>query len=374
VKKLIQVDKNKVEVLIIDEAGLEFITKCIPDNLSFSTVSTRKCLPYIGTISFLVSLSKRIFQFGIKNKALIASIVDVISPKIIISNIDNSLIMGQLDSIFTDKLVISVQNGVRIGITDHADFKLPIYFTFGEYEKELLNRQSIKYKEIHGIGSIKLGIFLEKYSQSLSKSRSICLVSKFWPTTTYKLANEYMMRLKDVYSNLVLWNANHRYKVEVAMDNRKNSESYTQEKLFLSNDINMTDVSLIERTEFSSYKSGHEALVTITMISTLGFELFGLGKKVLFCAMVIGDEFSHKEDVSFGLHKMPDFILLKNLTQDEFCKKINVLVDMDNKEYLRRTKEAREYYMKNYKTPPHHKVRDYIVNFLEKSTNNSNVQ
>ena len=86
-----------------------------------------------------------------------SAIVDSINPKVIISFIDNSLIMGQLDSIFPYKLVIAIQNGTRMStggfLNGNPNFMLPHYFSFGEYEKDVIKRYHIKCKEIYNIGN-----------------------------------------------------------------------------------------------------------------------------------------------------------------------------------------------------------------------------
>ena len=114
------------------------------------------------------------------------------------------------------------------------------------------------------------------------------------------------------------------------------------------------------KNNFSSYKAGYGSSIVITMDSTLGFELLGFGKKVLFCAATIDNALQHKENINYIFHKMPNIVLLDNLTQQDFNNKMNELVNMEDEEYLRQTEAARKYYMKFQKLPPHKIISDFI--------------
>ena len=372
-KKLIRVNGLESDVLIIDTAGSDVVIRCIPSDLSYNVLEVRNGIPYIAKVLFFIRLFVRVTQFGVKYKSLISSIVDVINPRVIISFIDNSLIMGQLDSIFPHKLVISIQNGTRMStggfLNGNPNFMLPHYFSFGEYEKDVIKRYNVKCKEIYSVGSLKAGIFLDNHHESILQTDSICLISQHWTITGNEVKNDYMEKLKCVYLNLLSWNKNHEYKIKIAMRSKKSETVYYKNESNFYSDNNITKkIELIARTNFSSYKAGYGSSIIITMDSTLGFELLGSGKKVLFCALTISDEFPHKENINFILWKMPNFILLKSLEKAEFNSKINALINMDNEEYLSLTKAVREYYMKCEKKYPHEVVSEFIADFMQKET------
>jgi surface carbohydrate biosynthesis protein len=364
-KKLIRVNGLESDVLIIDTVDSDFVIKCIPAEFSYSVVEVRKGIPYIPRLFFFIRLCARVSQFGLKNKALMSAIVDSINPKVIISFIDNSLIMGQLDSIFPHKLVISIQNGTRMSrggfLNGSPNFMLPHYFSFGEYEKDVIKKYHIKCKEIYSVGSLRAGIFLDNYHDSILQTDSICLISQYWTITDDEVKNDYMEKLKCVYLNLLSWNRNHEYKIKIAMRSKKSETVYNKNESNFYSDKNITKkIELITRTNFSSYKAGYRSSIVITMDSTLGFELMGFGKKVLFCAMTMDKALQHKENINYIFHKMPDIVLLDNLTQQDFDNKMNVLIHMKDEEYLSQTEAARKYYMKCQKLPPHKTISDFI--------------
>ena len=365
-KKPIKVSRFVSDVLIIDNVGSDVVIKCIPEELSYSIVDVRNGIPYIARLFFFFRLSIRAAQFGIKYKSLIASIVDVIKPKIIISFIDTNLIMGQIGLIFPNKLVISIQNGARLhmgGFNNKREFLLPHYFTFGEYEKDLLKKYNIKYQSCKAVGSVKLGLFLEKNTRIKNNRNCICFISQYVP-----LINEFkddgVKRLKTVYSNLITWNnENERRSIRIAMRNNKNDNYYINEVNFFELP-KAADIELINNTDYSSYQAGLDSSIVVTIDSTLGFELFGLGKKVLFCGMTINKSLPQSKNVKLIFNKMPDFVSLKSLDQSDFNSKISKLIDMSNEEYLSRTKNAREYYMTN-KRYPHEAISEFIKDFID---------
>jgi surface carbohydrate biosynthesis protein len=370
IKRLTSVPSRKSDVLIIDDCGIEMIAKCIPVEFSVSILRNREGVPCIYKPIFLLLLLKRITQFGLTNKALISAIVDVVQPEVIISFIDTNPIMGELSLIFQEKLVISIQNGMRMAPSEFLEkvhnFSFPYYFSFGEYEKHMIEKYKIKSRGVNGVGSLKLGIFLSKHTVGFKKNSNICLISQYLKPPVTELIDDYIVKLNVIYSNLIMWNNNckEQRKIIVAMRNNKDDK----EAYFFTNNIDAKNVELINNVNFSSYKHGINSQIVVTMDSTLGFELFGLGCKVLFCAAIVGDEFPHKKNIDIILSKIPQFILLKSCKQEEFNSKINALINMDNEEYLSLTKAAREYYMKCEKKYPHEVVSEFIADFMQKET------
>ncbi len=366
-KKPIKISRFVSDVLIIDNIGSDVVIKCIPAGLSYSIVDVRNGIPYIARLFFFFRLSIRVAQFGVKYKSLIASIVDVIKPKIIISFIDTNLIMGQIGLIFPNKLVISIQNGTRLhmgGFNNKGGFLLPHYFTFGEYEKGLLKKYNIKYQSCKAVGSVRLGLFLEKNTRIKNNRNCICFISQYIPIIN-EFKDDGLKRLKSVYSNLITWNnENERCSIRVAMRNNKNDNDYINEVNFFRLSRG-SDIELVDNGDYSSYRVGCEAQVIVTVDSTLGFELFGSGKKVLFFGTTISDEFLEKENIDYLFRKMPDIVLLDNLTQKDFDNKMNALIRMKNEEYLSQTKEAREYYMKCQTLPPHKVISEFILDNVQ---------
>jgi surface carbohydrate biosynthesis protein len=253
------------------------------------------------------------------------------------------------------------------GFNNEKQFLAPHYFTFGEYEKDLLKKHNVKYQSYKAVGSIRFGFFLKKNTRIKDNRSSVCFISQFTsPINGFK--EDGVKRLRSVYQNLINWNnEDKKYSIRVALRNGKNDIDHINEVSLFKPTQQESGIELVDNIDYSSYRVGYEALVVVTVDSTLGFELFGSGKKVLFFGTTISDEFSEKENIDYLFRKMPDIVLLDNLTQQDFNNKMNALVNMGDEEYLRQTEAARKYYMKCQKLPPHKIISNFIC---EKIDNN----
>ena len=177
-----KLDQSKCDVLIIDTNGLEFIKKCIPKGMAYHSINIRSKIPYICSLKFLFRLSLNICKYKFKPITLIFSIIETLKPNAIISFLDNSKLIGQISLKFPELLVMSIQNGVRTLPDDFVSkknkFNLPIYFSFGKYEKDLIAYLNVPYIEVNEVGSLKLSLFLQKSVNKINDN-SICFISQY---------------------------------------------------------------------------------------------------------------------------------------------------------------------------------------------------
>ena len=82
-------------------------------------------------------------------------------------------------------------------LNGNPNFMLPHYFSFGEYEKDVIKRYQIKCKEIYNIGSLKAGIFLDNHHESILQTDSICLISQHWMIKDDEVKIKAMFRKTD---------------------------------------------------------------------------------------------------------------------------------------------------------------------------------
>jgi len=270
--------------------------------------------------------------------------------------------MGFLDSLFVDKTIISVQNGVRMELygflSNSGNITIPNYFSFGKYEEDVVKKYKIKSKSIYNSGSLRSSLFLLSGNYKFRKTNSdICFISQYWPidSTPHRIHCRKMIR--KLFSSLVYWNNNSNKRViKVAIRNRVGEKNYNDEYNFYKR----KNVKTIKRTTFSSYEYGFKSEIIVTMFSTIGFELFGLGKKVLFCGKITDSKYEERKSVDFALNKIPDFMQLYSLSPSEIDRKLNILINMSEKEYLMRTRYARKYYMSSKRPQAHTIINDYI--------------
>ena len=300
-QKLYKINIKNADILIIDEVGSEWIRHCIPSCYSVGVLKIRGVVPYFRKMSFCLLLLKRVVKLGIKYKALISAIIDETKPRVIITFIDNSRLLGDLNEIFPNKLVVSVQSGFRtdsdydcVGQWD-SDYKFPHYFGFGDYAHELMISKDVQIKKYYLAGSLKMGLFLSKYRKKadrLTEEINICFVSqqKYRPNSQLSHSSiiyQYEKMAKDIYLNLTLWSEKNKSKVTVAMVHSKDTEGYDHELTYYQDVIDSKNITFQENTknDLTSYQVGVDSRIVVTIISTLGFELFGCGVKVLFCGI-----------------------------------------------------------------------------------------
>jgi surface carbohydrate biosynthesis protein len=361
--------KKSIDVLIVDEVGCEWIQHCIPPNLNTFTLKTRGVIPIIFKPSFVLHVIKRIAKHGITPVAIMAALIDVIRPKVIISFIE-SRIYGPLDNIFTDVSVICVQNGARtthpvcFGDWVKSD-TLPHYFGFGDFELEFMNDLGVTINHYEPVGSLKLGLFASQYKEEAEiKNKSVCYISQYRKamcSSDDKIMQKFVSYCREGYLLLANWANKNNCTVVVAMVNSENAHEYQHEIQFYTDIIESDSIEFVANSSeaFSSYKLGAESRACVVMDSTLGFELFGFGSKILFfgCADV---EFQEEWGVVGNFRKMPQEVLLSKYEQDEFDSKMNTLLSLEQSKYEELSKVARKYYMNCTDVYPHEAIKKHI--------------
>jgi surface carbohydrate biosynthesis protein len=377
-RKVRRIPGSQSDILIIDESNLEYLMNCIPEKYSVAVMYFRGVIPLIINLSFFFKLLQRMIQFKIKYIALISAIVDEINPKIIITFTDNARVMGVLSELFQDKMVISVQNGVRsnshldIGIWD-KNVKVPHYYGFGDFEKDMFKSKKVKIEKYIPTGSIKMAAFVSKYNNWISncnKKKQVCLVSQFRVSMLKnkdQLQNDFHKILKQIYLYLVIWSDKRNVKLVIALFYNHDVQAHKDELNFYQEGLeNYTHIEYAanKHTEMFSYKLGIESEVVVGIDSTLSYELFGYGCKLLNCVGADKD-FLHRWGSVGNISKMPKLVLLEQLKSNHFEEKMDKLFCTEHQKYMAITKEARSYYMKFNDDPAYEIIKRDIVYFLE---------
>jgi len=371
------IDASIIDVLIIDKVGSESILECIPDNLLIKVLDVRENIPYIFSFAFFLTLITTVFRYGITSKSLIYALVEHLKPRVVITFIDNMRIMGDLNGIFPKKTIISVQNGARFdnkgsfgnALSNHgwnSSSKLPVYFGFGDYELDLMKKKQATVEEYYAVGSLNFGLFLSKHSdKNLSNSNTLCFVSQY-RYTVVNSCQQTDVKLTDltrnVYGQIVEYTSANKYKLCVAMVHEVSEDNYINELNFYKSIMNSDRVDFLpnNRLEYSSYKASIKSEVVITMDSTLGFEMFGYGKKTLFCSS-IDPVFAKNRGVDENFKKMPNLVKLQRTLSSQLTE----LMSIDNSQYNEIVSDAREYYMKCCRPYPHEIISEFISRIIK---------
>jgi surface carbohydrate biosynthesis protein len=371
-RKLRKIPSNTVDVLIIDEMGSEWIRHCIPNFCSIGILPLRGVIPWIMRLNFFIKLLRKRKNKRRLGHSLLEALVDIIDPKILITFIDNGSKMSFLQNVFSDKLLISVQNGFRenkqevFNLTNDKKYKLPVYFGFGDYEYDLMLNQKVQVKKYIPAGSLKLGLFLNRCNGKILENSGICFISQYREGMINTINSEVQRLSKNVYALMKNYCLESNYNCIVAMASEKNMERYNKEVNFFQKDFDSKLVQLIpnNKKQLKSYETAYSSEVLVAIDSTLSFEMFGCGKKVLFCEAT-DPVFVKKRGMAMAYAKMPKEILLDAMTPQAFKKKMDILLEMNDEEYLKLTREARSYLMKCEKPYPHERIKAFIEDHLK---------
>ena len=109
----------------------------------------------------------------------------------------------------------------------------------------------------------------------------------------------------------------------------------------------------------SSYQLGMDSKLIIGFHSALLFELFGAGKKLLFCGSASSELSGSWNDQ--GQYKfLPNEVLLNQWSYEEFKEKAYALLEMSSRSFLDKTKESKKHYMNFGDEYPHQIIHNGI--------------
>ena len=369
-KKLKYISYQKIDIMVIDKFGYDQISSCFPYQLK-NIVIPLDSIPYVLIHRFFFYLLVNILMGKTKLFSLYGSLISVLNPKVIITFNDNNDIMSKLHEKFPDKLVISVQNGIRannkdsLGGLKKINF-LPYYYGFGEYEKDLFMQNNINTKNYIKAGSLKLGLALSKYGIKHAYNNDICFISQYRSSNKKKrpeLVRKMQIIQKKLFDIVAKYSLYKKLTMSVVMNNNTDDTYYqTELDYFKGNNLN-EKIKFIpnDRNYFSAYNIGFSSKLIIALWSTLSIELFGIGKRT-----IIGG-FMHpvwKNDFMELLNNMPSEVLLYEMEKNHIQSKIDTLMNMSDKEYFGKTAFARNYYMRCKEPYPHEMIKNRIAEHM----------
>lgn len=372
VRKLERITKKKYDVLIIDNIGNEWLEYCIPKECTSFVIKVRSTVSFVKSFFFLYNVFRGLIKGkGSASVSLLSAIILELKPKVIITFIDNYRFMGRLQTLFPDVLVISVQNGIRFNDpsfeSNEKYLSFPHYFGFGDHEFDMMKSKNASVKKYYSKGSLKMGAFLSYLYTPLVESNNIkiiCLISQYkgYCTNLSDLSiAKFVSSLEKICRFLSKFSQeNNNVKITIAMRSEINSETYRDELKFYKDIFgNDAEYCANDRINMSSYQLGMDSRLIVGFHSALLFELFGAGKKLLFCGSAGSDLSRHWNDK--GQYKfLPNEVLLSQWRYDEFKEKVDILLEIDDDDLAHKTNNARKNYMNFGDKYPHQIICDTI--------------
>jgi len=366
-------NRKKISIIILNNFKSEEIRYCIPESKSSVEVSFHGIINIIFTFNFFFNF----FIFLLKTrKILLANMIAFCiekQTKTIISFSVNNLLVGRASNYLPQIHEIAIQNGTRSknpwhGWREISNF--PNLYGFGQYEKDLLNELKKKYISYKPVGSLKYGIYKKEIlkNHKLIRNNEVCYISS-WKNNIWK-GKHY--RDPDFLKYF-----NHRISInlpiifEILVDNSiplkillrsEDKNDIEKEKLFYQKILKSKKINFYEKKgSFDSYLYCDQCELIVTFASTLGFEMYGNGNKVLFFGS--DKNLTMNENYPFDqcFDKIPEKIKIIKGNKKEILSKLLDLYNLEKREFENFSKLSRKYYMSYQERFAHEIIRDDII-------------
>jgi surface carbohydrate biosynthesis protein len=383
---------TEVDVIIYFDNNADLIKKWILFPIGLKTVVVRNPSEIIINLRIIFCLIKNIkLIFGnnlIKRARYVyeKSLIKVYNPKVVITIIDNSNFISELSKIDKERSYFSIQNGTRFdfdinsignSVFNDLDKKSFTYFSWGDYEKTVINKYSDFKCHFKAVGSFRQSIcsfYPTKLTELKNNKFDICMVS-----TAFYMKNGDIARA--IHGDLVVDNEWTEYNICIAKylnkyikDNGKTLivalRSNSKDEIDLYESIfNGTDnVFIMPRIAndnnnnmnpyFNTYSAVNNSQVIVSMASGITLESTGIGKKILQCDFSMGKQYF--TNYVNGLWQ------LNENNYKVFSNRLNIIFQLDIDYYNKIINKYKNYVMKyDIYEPTYVKIQKEIKDQLE---------
>jgi surface carbohydrate biosynthesis protein len=350
--------KQECDFLIFDDEGLEDLKYCIPPEAKYFVFKIRTEIPLISSLIFLISLILALFKHKKLKVAYLVALISYLRPKLTLTYIDNSPYISLIHELFPQMPVVAVQNGMRWDFSKPNNVKMNFdhYFAFGLLEADIFLQGGHSVSNYYSVGSLRAGIFSEKFPAPHRTIYDLCLISQFDPMPknintldqwNLEMYMSYGMIERELYRIILQYANENNLNLVVAMRHSNATEEYEKEHEHF-NFFNDKNVSYIPQSRFSSYKAVQQSELIFSISSTLAYEALGWGKRVIFAKDLkpVRDlVFRGSWSDNLATFKLPEYMRLMNIDYSELSLKANKLLSMEDAFYLNYCEDARSYYM-----------------------------
>ena len=379
-KSIRLVESATTDVLIFDNAGNSnnWLHHCLPADIKSVGISMRHSLPVILNFRFFFHLLKSLIREmrgrdGDGSYSLLCALINDLSPRIIISCIDNSRLLSRFAIDHPQTKVVFIQTALRDTVLSFLPKQnLPVYLSLGETERKIFHTLGIHYKEYRPIGSVKLGLALSDKKDEPHQAFDLAYVSHYrsslfgdevpWLHQLVEANQRYLFNLCCRYAeNLTLT-------MVVIMRARTPKARLAEEEYYkrLATEFPVHFVCADKaKRELDSYYAGLASGLVIHSASTLGFELLAAGKKVVLGATV-NPRLIEAWGIEHYVDALPDSVKLKAGGSDaDFFQHCDTLRAMPGDQYHELTRKAAQSLVSMpADSYPHEKVKALISDWL----------
>ena len=346
---------TKTDILVLDDTGAERLEFLIKNYDHFILPIRYNKISNIYISFKIINNLIKYFNKTNLSKAYFCSLIEIINPKLIITNIDNSLPISNIAKILENKFnFLAIQNAARYEFHEYgkkhaSKFFIPELACFGNFEKSLYKKYNIKVKKFFVCGSINIlnyQNFIKLNKEKISKKRfDICLISEPSPGWDKKFPGfekalgkiaDFTVRFAKKH-NMKLVFAGKRPKFTYVNSSKKINKNFIEEVNFYKKHI-AGNFKILERNidNYSSYQAMHNSRISIGMVSSLLRENFALSGKSLSC------NFTNDKTWDFPIKGICS---LNDLDFKKFEKRVLKILSMSYKNYILNFKQKPNYLM-----------------------------
>ena len=374
---------KKNDLVIFDEESVLDLSNCL-SKFNFFVLQVR--LENMDEIYFSYKILKKIINNYFKGNLFtvyLISLIELIRPRVVITNIDNSFKFSTLAKVLEKKITfIAIQNAARYELLELdylyrtkkikknylKKYYIPNFFSFGDYERDLYPKLQINVKNIYPVGNLRWANFLhhiKSENNSHEKYNSdICLISELIAEGMHSTFALNAKTRKKINDPKLLENINIKkgfldiikYTIKFCIKNNmklvvplkwckiSTPAAYKVEYNFFkgnleSNEFNYFNSCFIEseRDNFSSYRAVKNSKVTVGNVSTLLRNKLGTGGKILSCNLT---------KVEMYNFPIGGICSLNNCTYLEFEKRLLEIYSISKESYFSKMDKKPDYVMR----------------------------
>ena len=356
---------EKHDLIIFDEVSVFDLSICL-SKLNFFVLQTR--LESMNKIYFSYEILKKNFKNYFKGNfftVYLISLIELIRPKVVITNIDNSFKFSDVARILEEKInFIAIQNASRCDLLaldylykarkiKHNLLKklyIPNLYSFGDYERDLYQKLDIKVKNIYPVGDLRLANFLH-YVKTENKSpkkynSDICLI--YQPIALEDpIYNRNIERgLAEIVKYTVKFCIKNNMKLVIPCkrDKKYSPDGHKLEIEFLKKNLSKEEFdyvqsNLLEKDEdnFSSFRAVLNSKVTVASYTTLLKDKLGTGGKILSCNLTKEDRYNFPVN---------GICTLNDCSYEEFEKRLLEIYSISKENYFSKIDKKPGYVMR----------------------------
>jgi surface carbohydrate biosynthesis protein len=358
---------KKTEIIVFDDESFYEI-KNILKKRNFFLLPTRNYR--IKNIYISINIILKIFKNykGNLYHAYLVSLIETISPKIVLTFIPNSLQFSAVAKIMYKRLLfVAIQNASMLDTSRFKllykkklisrdfskDYFIPNLFCFGDYEIDYFTKNKVKVINFEKVGSVRLANFLDFLKRKKIKLKKnkydLCVIPEALDSQNLLGGKKWSDSLINIIKFSIKYSKKYNCKIVFPLKR-------DEKKQFLgSNYINQVYKKQLTRDElsyfyqhsvkkdlssYSSYFCVFQSNLTIGSSSTMLKERLGCGGKVLGC------DFTNSKINEFPIKGICNLTGSKFNNFKSFEKRVSKILSMNSKVYFFKMQKNKDYVLK----------------------------